>query len=72
MYIVFNNNNNNNNNLIFILRKIHVNMIKCASHESKPLNLLKLGSFRTVTEQKSKSKTIQWKKLTNCDVIEDN
>ena len=24
-----NNNNNNNNNLIFILRKIHVNMIKC-------------------------------------------
>ena len=25
-----NNNNNNNNNLIFILRKIHVNMIKCA------------------------------------------
>ena len=30
-----NNNNNNNNNLIFILRKIHVNMIKCALHESK-------------------------------------
>ena len=25
---------NNNNNLIFILRKIHVNMIKCALHES--------------------------------------
>ena len=30
-----NNNNNDNNNLIFILRKIHVNMIKCALHESK-------------------------------------
>ena len=30
-----NNNNNNNSNLIFILRKIHVNMIKCALHESK-------------------------------------
>ena len=26
---------NNNNNLVFILRKIHVNMIKCALHESK-------------------------------------
>ena len=25
----------------------------------------------TVTEQKSKSKAIQWKKLTNYDVIED-
>ena len=25
-----NNNNNNNNNLTFILRTIHVNMIKCA------------------------------------------
>ena len=24
-------NNNDNNNLIFILRKIHVNMMKCAS-----------------------------------------
>ena len=29
---IINNNNNNNNNLIFILRKIHVNMIKCALH----------------------------------------
>ena len=28
-----NSNNNNNNNLIFILRKIHANMIKCALHE---------------------------------------
>ena len=28
------NNNNNNNNLIFMLPKIHVNMIKCALHES--------------------------------------
>ena len=29
------NNNNNNGNLIFILRKTHVNMIKCSLHESK-------------------------------------
>ena len=35
-----NNNNNNNNNLIFILRKIHVNMIKCALHESKLSTLI--------------------------------
>ena len=33
-------NNNNNNNLIFILRKIHVNMIKCALHESKLSTLI--------------------------------
>ena len=32
--------NNNNNNLIFILRKIHVNMIKCALHESKLSTLI--------------------------------
>ena len=30
----------NNNNLIFILRKIHVNMIKCALHESKLSTLI--------------------------------
>ena len=49
-YIVFNNNNNNiinnndNNNehLIFLLRKINVNMIKCALHES---NLSTLKSY---------------------------
>ena len=35
-----NNNNNNNNNLIFMLRKIHVNMIKCALHESKLSTLI--------------------------------
>ena len=33
-------NNNNNNNLIFILRKIHINMIKCALHESKLSTLI--------------------------------
>ena len=33
-------NNNNNDNLIFILRKIHVNMIKCALHESKLSTLI--------------------------------
>ena len=31
----------NNNNLIFILRKLHVNMIKCALHESKLSTLIK-------------------------------
>ena len=31
---------NNNNNLIFILSKIHVNMIKCALHESKLSTLI--------------------------------
>ena len=31
---------NNNNNLIFILRKIHVNMIKCALHEGKLSTLI--------------------------------
>ena len=31
---------NNNNNLIFILRKIHVNMIKCALHESQLSTLI--------------------------------
>ena len=31
---------NNNNNLIFILCKIHVNMIKCALHESKLSTLI--------------------------------
>ena len=36
----YNNNNNNNNNLIFILCKIHVNMIKCALHESKLSTLI--------------------------------
>ena len=30
----------NNNNLIFILRKIHVNMMKCALHESKLSTLI--------------------------------
>ena len=30
----------NSNNLIFILRKIHVNMIKCALHESKLSTLI--------------------------------
>ena len=33
-------NNNNNNNLIFILRKIHVNTMKCALHESKLSTLI--------------------------------
>ena len=32
--------NNNSNNLIFILRKIHVNVIKCALHESKLSTLI--------------------------------
>ena len=35
-----NNNSNNNNNLIFILRKIQVNMIKCTLHESKLSTLI--------------------------------
>ena len=39
------NNNNNNNNLIFILRKIHVNMIKCALHESKLSTLISNISY---------------------------
>ena len=33
-------NNNYNNNLIFMLRKIHVNMIKWALHESKLSTLI--------------------------------
>ena len=32
--------NNNKKKLIFILRKIHVNMIKCALHESKLSTLI--------------------------------
>ena len=35
-----NNNNNDDNNLIFILRKMHVNMIKCALHKSKLSTLI--------------------------------
>ena len=35
----------NNNNLIFILRKIHVNMIKCALHESKLSTLISNISY---------------------------
>ena len=33
-------NNNNNNNLLTVTYKIHVNMIKCALHESKLSTLI--------------------------------
>ena len=53
--------NNNNNNLIFILRKIHVNMIKCALHESTIDTSLKTNqnsalSLTRKLEKKKKTK----------------
>ena len=60
---------NNNNNLIFILRKIHVNMIKCALHESTIDTSLKtnqnsaLSLTRKLKKKKKKRNTLSQLRL---------